>query len=352
MTLSPQQTDATAGSAPTVASGGSRAATPSATDRPTRLARVRATVGAWVESRAVQNVIITVIIANAVTLGMQTSDGIMRSIGGAIHAIDAVFLGIFVVELACKLFARGWKFFTDGWNIFDFLIVAIALVPTSGAFSVLRALRVLRVLRLVSVVPQLRFIVTTLLAAIPGIASIGALLSIIFYVAAVMATELFGDVAPEQFGTIGESLFTLFQMMTLDSWAAVVRPIMADGMPGAWVFFVLFIVVSALTMLNLFVAVIIDTMQNLAKGREERAGEATQDDADTPAVDTPGRPDERSTPEHSNSLPEPKPKPERFGEADLLAERDDLTDEQLASELAMVRSHLDTLTTALERRSR
>ncbi|GGA65339.1 hypothetical protein GCM10011490_15020 [Pseudoclavibacter endophyticus] len=283
------------------------------------VAKIRARVGAWVESVPVQRLVIAVIVANAITLGLQTSDDIMRAAGGVIHALDVVFLWIFVMELACKLFARGWAYFTDGWNVFDFLVVAIALVPASGPFSVLRALRVLRVLRLVSAVPQLRFIVTTLLAAIPGIASIGALLAIIFYVGAVMATELFGAASPEHFGTIGESLFTLFQMMTLDSWAAVVRPIMDNGYPAAWVFFVLFIVVSALTMLNLFVAVIIDTMQNLTKAREGTAEQRAGDDA-------------------ADSTPPPR------------AEPAGLTDAQLAAELVAVRARLDVLATALERR--
>ncbi|WP_141014867.1 ion transporter [Nocardioides sambongensis] len=238
---------------------------------------LRRRAGNWVESAPVQRIIIVVIVANAVTLGLETSSAVMDRAGGLIHALDAAFLTVFVVEIALKLFAHGWGFFRDPWNVFDFLIVGVALVPASGPFSVLRALRVLRVLRLVSVLPRLRFIVEALLAAIPGIGAIGALLALIFYVAAVMATSLFGDTFPEWFGSIGDSLYTLFQVMTLESWSmGIVRPVM-EVHPWAWTFFVTFILLSSFTILNLFIAVIVDTMQTLHD--RDRAVEAAPDGA-------------------------------------------------------------------------
>ncbi|MDO5053497.1 MAG: ion transporter [Pseudoclavibacter sp.] len=228
----------------------------------------------WIESDPVQRFVIAVILLNAVVLGMQTSPALHASIGGVMDAVDTACLVVFVAELLIKLYAQGWRFFRDGWNIFDFLVVAIALAPGSGPLAVLRALRVLRVLRLVSAVPQLRFIVSTLLKALPGIASIGALLCIIFYVFAVMATNLFGASFPEWFGTIGASLYSLFQIMTLESWSmGIVRPVM-EVFPWAWAFFVPFILLSSFTILNLFIAVIVDTMQNLQAEKAQEALEA------------------------------------------------------------------------------
>lgn len=200
-----------------------------------------------------------VIILNAAILGMETSDSLMANIGPILRMADTLCLSVFVVEIGLKLFGRGLRFFRNPWNVFDFLVVGIALVPGSGAFAVLRSLRVLRVLRLISVVPQLRKVVSALVSAVPGIASIGLLLSLLFYVGAVMSTELFGDIAQEHFGNLGLSLFTLFQVMTLDNWEMVVRPVMAE-MPWAPAFFIPFILLSAFTVLNLFIAVIVDAM--------------------------------------------------------------------------------------------
>ncbi|UQN15292.1 ion transporter [Gulosibacter sp. ACHW.36C] len=224
---------------------------------------IRRRVGELVLHPAVQNFIIAVIIVNAVTLGLETSDAVMARAGGLLHVLDVAALVIFIIELAAKMFALGRAFWRDGWNVFDFLVVAIALIPSSGPLAVLRALRVLRVLRLVNRLPQLRRIAEAIIRAIPGIGAIAALMAIIFYVGAVMATVLFGDSHPEMFGSIPTSLLTLFQVMTLDSWAlGVVVPVM-DAHPSAWLFFIPFILVSAFVMLNLFIAVIVDTMSNL-----------------------------------------------------------------------------------------
>lgn len=224
---------------------------------------LRPRVGTWVESSPVQRAILTVIVVNAITLGLETWPRAMDRAGGLIQVVDTVCLVVFVVEIALKLFAFGPAFFRDPWNVFDFLVVGMALVPASGPSAVLRALRVLRVLRLISVLPRLRFIVEALLAAVPGIGAIGTLLALIFYVAAVMATSLFGETFPEWFGSIGDSLYTLFQVMTLESWSmGIVRPVM-EVHPWAWTFFVVFILLSSFTILNLFIAVIVDTMQTL-----------------------------------------------------------------------------------------
>jgi len=224
---------------------------------------LRQTLGAWVESKWVQNFIIGLIVINAIILGMETSPTIMTHIGPQLLALDKLILGVFVVEIGLKLIAQGPGFFRRGWNIFDFIVVGIALVPASGPLAILRALRVLRVLRLLSMLPRLRFVVEALLHSLPGIGSIALLMVVIYYVAAVMATGLFGASHPEWFGSIGHSMYTLFQIMTLESWSmGIVRPVMEDY-PYAWLFFIPFILIATFTVLNLFIAIIVDAMQTM-----------------------------------------------------------------------------------------
>lgn len=220
----------------------------------------REQIRALVEHRRFQHFIITVIILNAITLGLETSPSIVAKADGFLHAADRIALAIFVVELVLRLYAHGWKFFADPWSVFDFIIVGIALIPSTGAFSVLRALRVLRVLRLISMVPAMRRVVSGLLASVPGMASIGLLLSLVLYVAGVMATKLFGHISPEYFGDLGTTLFTLFQTMTGEAWPEVARTVMAQA-PMAWIFFVIYILVSTFAVLNLFIAVIVSGME-------------------------------------------------------------------------------------------
>ncbi len=235
----------------------------------------RARLGRWIESSRVQNVVIVVIVINAATLGFETSDAVMARYADLLHTIDHVCLAIFVAELLVKLYAFRLDFFRRSWNVFDLIVVGIALVPGSGAFGVLRSLRVLRVLRLISMVPQLRRVVEALVKAVPGILSIGALLMLLFYVSAVMATMLFGDEFPTEFGGLDSSLFSLFQIMTLDGWSDLTRRVL-PVYPWAPAFFVPYILLSAFTVLNLFIAVIVDAMQNM---RED-----TMDGDETPAA--------------------------------------------------------------------
>ena len=227
----------------------------------------RQRIGRWIESERIQHLIIALILINAVTLGLETSTRMMELAGGLLKFIDRLLLGVFVVEIMIKLYAFGWRFFTRAWNVFDFVVVGIALVPSTGPLTVLR---VLRVLRLISMVPRFRFVVESLLRAIPGIMSIAGLLVILFYVAAVMATGLFGARFPEWFGSIGESMYTLFQVMTLESWSmGIARPVI-EVYPWAWAFFVPFILIATFTMLNLFIAIIVSTMQSMVEEQKDQ----------------------------------------------------------------------------------
>jgi voltage-gated sodium channel len=241
----------------------------------------RAKLAATIEAPHAQNLIIALILVNAVILGLETSPTVMANWGGLLMRLDQAILAVFVIELVIRLFAHGWRFFRDPWSVFDFIVVAIALLPATGPFAVLRALRVLRVLRLLTMVPNMRRVVGGLLAAIPGLASVFGIISIIFYVAAVIATKLFGGHFPEWFGTLGSSAYTLFQVMTLESWSmGIVRPVM-EVFPQAWMFFVLFILISTFTMLNLFIAVIVNAIQ-----AEHELEIRDKEDGETPSPET------------------------------------------------------------------
>jgi len=232
------------------------------------------------EHRATQKVIVLLIVLNAITLGLETSATAMELAGGLLETLDRIILSVFVIELSIKILLYGRQFPRDPWNIFDFLVVGIALMPATGHLSVFRALRILRVLRLISAVPSMRRVVNALLNALPGMGSIVALLSLIYYVFSVMATKLFGASFPEWFGTIGTSAYTLFQVMTLDSWSSgVVRSIM-ELYPLAWLFFVPFILTTSFTVLNLFIGIIVDAMQAGAQEEIHAERERAQADAE------------------------------------------------------------------------
>jgi len=224
-------------------------------------ARWRQRLGDWIDSPFVQNAIIAVIAFNALTLGLETSSTVMAHAGAPLMFIENAILAIFVAEISLKLIAFDRRFFHSAWNVFDFLIVAIALVPASGPFAILRALRILRVLRLLAKVPRLRQLIEALLRALPSIGWIVFLLGMVFYIFGVMGTQLFGDAFPRLFGTLGRTMYTLFQIMTLESWSmAIARPVM-EQFPWAWPYFVLFILITAFTVLNLFIGIIVNTMQ-------------------------------------------------------------------------------------------
>ncbi len=217
----------------------------------------------FVESLAFQYFVTTVIIVNAITLGLETAPAVVAYAGPLLHVIDSVALWIFTIEIFLKLVVYRTRFFRDGWNLFDFTIVTIAWIPAAGPLSVMRALRIMRVLRLVSVVPSMRKVVTALINALPGMGSIVLVLLLVYYIAAVMATNLFGSAFPNWFGNIAASMFSLFQIMTLESWSmGIVRPVM-EVYPHAWAFFVPFIVVTSFTVLNLFIALIVNSMHML-----------------------------------------------------------------------------------------
>jgi voltage-gated sodium channel len=223
---------------------------------------LRARAARLASSSRFQALIIGAILLNAVILGLETSGQVMAAWGGVLLPLDAALLWLFTAELALRAYAFRSRFLRSPWGIFDLIVVGIAWLPATESLSVLRALRVLRVLRLVSVVPSLRVVVEAMLHALPGMGSIVLLMLVLFYVFAVMGAKLFGDVMPEQFGTIGASLFTLFQLMTLDDWANIVKPALEES-TWALVYFLPFILVATFVVLNLFIGVIVESIQSL-----------------------------------------------------------------------------------------
>jgi voltage-gated sodium channel len=226
-----------------------------------------------------ERAVMILIVLNAIILGLETSPAITASYGTALEWIDHIILGIFVIEILARMAVQGRAFFREAWNIFDFLVIAIALIPATGPLQVLRALRILRVLRLITAVPSLKRVVGGLIGALPGMGSVVALLLLLFYIFAVMATKLFGEDFPNFFGNLGASGFTLFQIMTLEDWAAgIVRPVM-EKHPYAWLFFIPYIVVVTFAVLNLFIGIVVSAMQTehdaeeKAQHNKERAEE-------------------------------------------------------------------------------
>ena len=241
---------------------------------PERETAPRRLVRSFVERNWFRNFITTIIILNALTLGAATFEGLDPRLYGAFRLFDGFVVALFVMEIGLKLIAYRLAFFRNGWNVFDLLIVGVALVPGAAGFSVLRALRVLRVLRLISIVPMMRRVVEALFKAIPGMGAICAVLSLLVYVGAVMATTLYKQSNPDLFGDLPTSALTLFQVMTMDGWRAeVLRPVMEAGHPYAWVFFLVFIVLASFAVLNLFIALIVEALND---DFEENLEEATE----------------------------------------------------------------------------
>jgi voltage-gated sodium channel len=219
----------------------------------------------------IERAIMVLIVINAIILGLETYPTIAANYGTLLSWLDHIILWFFVAEILARMIVQRQAFFRDAWNIFDFLVIAIALIPATGPLQVLRALRILRVLRLITAVPSLKRVVGGLIGALPGMGSVVALLLLIFYVFAVMATKLFGEDFPNYFGNLTSSIFTLFQIMTLEAWAdGIVRPVM-EKYPYAWMFFIPYIVVTSFAVLNLFIGIVVSAMQSEHEAEQAEA---------------------------------------------------------------------------------
>lgn len=226
-----------------------------------------------VENTKFQNFIIGLIIFNGITMGFETSKSFASEYATFFMLANSIVIVIFTIEILLRIYVHRVSFFKDPWSLFDFSVVAISLVPASGGFEIFRILRVLRLFRIITVVPQMRKIIAALLSVLPGIASIAGLLTLFFYIFAIMATQLYGERFPEWFGDLGESFYTLFQIMTLESWSmGIVRPIM-EVYPLAWLFFMPFIFMATFIIINLIIAVVVDAMNELTNAEESHVVE-------------------------------------------------------------------------------
>ena len=213
-----------------------------------------------------RHLVIALIIVNAVILGVLTyRETLPAGLVVSLDAVDQTITYVFAVEILLKLVVYRLQFFRRGLNWFDFIVIGVSLIPGTQAFGVLRALRVLRILRLLHIVPMMRRITEALMKALPGMGAIFAVLALITYVAAVMATNMYGNTENEEvtelFGDLPRSAYSLFQVMTMDGWRfEVVQKVIDDGNPYAWMFFLIFIFIASFAILNLFIALIVDSL--------------------------------------------------------------------------------------------
>ena len=235
--------------------------------------------GAIAESPVFKNAVLVVIILNAILIGVETSARMVRAAGGALDALGMLVQAAFVLEILIRLAAFGarpWRFFLDGWNVFDFAVVALSLLPAAGPFAtVARLARVLRVARVVSSVPELRLIIGTMLRSIPSMGHVIVMLSILMYIYAVLGFHLFAEVDPARWGTLARAVETLFVILTLEGWVEVYQK-SAEGVPWAWLFYASYIVVAVFVVVNLFIAVVINNLEATRK-EEAAAGDGAAD---------------------------------------------------------------------------
>lgn len=224
---------------------------------------------AFVRGKIFTNFILTVVFMNAIIIGMQSYPGVEETYGTLFHTLDLIFLGIFTVEVLLKLAVDRTKYFKDGWNLFDFIVVASSIAFMNSQFvSVLRILRVLRILKTISSIHSLRRIIVSLFMAIPTIGSIALLMIIVFFIYGVVGFTFFAEASPEYFGNLTKSLITLFQIATFDDWANIYRPI-AEHSPFSLIFFVTFIFIAVFVMLNLVVGEIVNNAANIPNEIQE-----------------------------------------------------------------------------------
>jgi len=229
------------------------------------------------ESSFFHRLVVSVILFAGLLVGLETHAGLVARIGGVLHLLDRVVLGFFVIELALRIAACGrrpWTYFRDPWNVFDFMVVAVCLLPfPTGFAAVLRLARVLRVLRLVTALPRLQILVGALLKSVPSMGYVVMLLGLHFYVYAVIGVTFFSAADPEKFGGLGRAVLTLFEVVTLEGWVDVMDA-QIKGLGSAWIpvaYFVSFILLGTMIMLNLLIGVIVNGMSEAREETEDAA---------------------------------------------------------------------------------
>jgi voltage-gated sodium channel len=232
------------------------------------------------DSRWFQNGALLVIVLAAAVAGLETSEPLTTAHGATFHTLGRVIQVIFVVELTIRLVAF-WpaphRFFADGWNTFDFAIVAASFLPASGTFATVgRLARLLRAARLFSRVPELRLIIGTMLRSIPSMGHVLILLALLLYIYAVLGFHMFGDGDPARWGRLDRAVLTLVGVLTLEGWVDVQQGAMAVN-SWAWLYFVTFILMAVFVSLNLFIAIVINNLE-ATKAEEASAAAAKEGD--------------------------------------------------------------------------
>lgn len=227
-------------------------------------------VNAFIHSRLFQGLVLGIIILDSIVLGALTFSFLENN--SILIAIDRICLLFFCIEMCVKILALRKEFFLSKWNLFDLSVVVLSILPTTiiGNVLILRLFRIFRVARLFSSVPQLRFVIAVITRSIPSVISIGILLLLVYYIYAVLGTQLFATAAPEYFGDLGKSFFTLFQVMTGESWSeAVARPIMRIY-PYAWIYFISYMIIVSFIVLNMVIGVIVDSISEIKAQKLEK----------------------------------------------------------------------------------
>jgi voltage-gated sodium channel len=231
------------------------------------------------DDRRFQGFIIGVIVFNAILMGVETSPALMATYGRLLTALNVAVQAIFLAEIAIRLITywpRPLHFFRDGWNLFDFSVVVLSLLPMAGPFAtVSRLARLLRVVRLVSVAPELRLIIDTMLRSIPSMGHVAALLGVLVYVYAIFGFYMFRNADPAKWGALSTAMLSVFQMLTLEGWVEMQQAVL-PARPWAWIYFSSFVVVGVFIVINLFIAVVLNNLETVKS--EERAAHATSDD--------------------------------------------------------------------------
>ena len=227
-----------------------------------------------VDSTPFTTVVVTTIAVNAVVLGLQTYDGVVDRWGDWLDLLNAACLAVFVVELVIRLasyWPRPWRFFRNGWNVFDFVVVVAAFVPGIRQNStLLRVARLLRVVRIVRVLPDLRLLLIGVWRSIPPLASIAAVTAMILFVYGMVGWILFGDELPDEWGNVGQAMLTLFVMLTLENWPTYMEDALAVE-PWAWIYFVSFILVAAFIVLNVLIGIVLNSMEEARELERRKA---------------------------------------------------------------------------------
>ena len=249
-----------------------------------------------VDHKAFQGFILFIIIFNSVIMGIETISGLPDKVVLVLGLFNNVCLWIFIIEMLLKFLAYGMDYFKDPWNWFDMVIIGTSLISALPFMAALRAFRVLRVLRslkalrsmrLVSSIRHLQIILVAIVRSVPSILWTGLLMILIYYIFALIGVNLFGQAFPDWFGTVGKAMYTLFQVMTLESWSmGISRPVM-EVYSAAWLYFVPFVLISSFIVMNVVVGIVVnsisevtaeDTKQALVDAGDEESGEKSEEE--------------------------------------------------------------------------